>query len=133
MQSARVYVTSEHQVEVSGAHASNIAKHGAAGSWWLTCRPAPFFSVRIGTPTGLWFRISIPCMIPVRIILMTMKLETSKRTGIRNIQETDITDFSRAIYEKLDKQFSRAIPRTEFSPLYNCHGLTFASRRTRVE
>jgi hypothetical protein len=30
MDSACVYVTSEHRVEVCGAHASNIAKRGAA-------------------------------------------------------------------------------------------------------
>jgi len=44
MQSARVYVTSEHQVEVSGAHASNIAKRGAASVAVLQGGPAPLLA-----------------------------------------------------------------------------------------
>jgi hypothetical protein len=41
MESASVYVTSEHRVEVCGAHASKIAKRGAASVVVLKCGPAP--------------------------------------------------------------------------------------------
>ena len=44
MQSARVYVTSEHQVEVSGAHASKIANRGAASVAVLQGGPAPLLA-----------------------------------------------------------------------------------------
>mgnify|MGYP001562690834 CR=1 FL=1 len=63
---------------------------------------------------------------------MTIRLETSKRTGIVNSQEREISVFDLNWARKLMRQFPKAIPRTEPTALYNCHGLTFASRRTRI-
>jgi hypothetical protein len=61
-----------------------------------------------------------------------IRLETSKRTGIDNVQVVDISAFERNWNARIPKAHPRAEPRTQPSPIYNCHGLTFASRRTRV-
>lgn len=62
-----------------------------------------------------------------------IRLETSTRTGIDNIQVHDISIYERRMNERIERKFSGRIEkRTDMSPLYNCHGLTFASRRTRV-
>jgi hypothetical protein len=62
-----------------------------------------------------------------------IRLETSRRTGIRNNQGFEISAFNRNWSESLPKDFPYAIRRTGMSALYNCHGLTFACRRTRIE
>ena len=64
---------------------------------------------------------------------MSIKLETSKRTGIPNHQDTEISSFHLNWSKQLDKKHPNAKRRTESSAAYNCHGLTFASRRTRIE
>jgi len=61
-----------------------------------------------------------------------IRLETSKRTGIENFQLGDVSDFERNWAADIPRQYPRIVPRTDLSPLYNCHGLTFASRRTRI-
>jgi hypothetical protein len=61
-----------------------------------------------------------------------IRVETSKRTGIDNIQVMDVSAFERNWSVDIPKRYPRATQRTEMSPLYNCHGLTFASRRTRI-
>lgn len=61
-----------------------------------------------------------------------IRLETSKRTGIDNFQLFDIAASERNWNARLPKLHPRAEQRTQPSPVYNCHGLTFASRRTRV-
>lgn len=60
-----------------------------------------------------------------------IRLETSKRTGIDNLQFFEISDFERNWAAEIPKLY-RVQQRTDMSPLYNCHGLTFACRRTRV-
>jgi hypothetical protein len=62
-----------------------------------------------------------------------IRLETSRRTGIHNVQEFEISAFHLNWNARIPKDFPDATPRGEMSALYNCHGLTFASRRTRVE
>lgn len=64
---------------------------------------------------------------------MTIRLETSKRSGIRNFQGCEISEFHRNWNEEIKKTYPRVTPRTDMSALYNCHGLTFACRRTRIE
>lgn len=59
-------------------------------------------------------------------------LETSKRTGIRNYQDHEISAFDLNWSRTLPRLFPRAVARTDSSPSYNCHGLTFASRRTKI-
>jgi hypothetical protein len=61
-----------------------------------------------------------------------IRLETSKRNGIDNVQEFEISTFYINWSKELPKNYPKAVPRTGMSALYNCHGLTFASRRTRV-
>jgi len=61
-----------------------------------------------------------------------IRLETSKRSGIDNLQIFDISAFERNWNARIPKLHPRAEQRTAASPIYNCHGLTFACRRTRV-
>ncbi len=61
-----------------------------------------------------------------------IRLETSKRNGIDNTQSFDISAFERNWSAEIPKKYPKAKQRTEMSALYNCHGLTFASRRTRI-
>jgi hypothetical protein len=61
-----------------------------------------------------------------------IRLETSKRTGIENLQGYEISTFELNWSAEIPKLHPSAIQRTGSSALYNCHGLTFASRRTRV-
>lgn len=63
---------------------------------------------------------------------MRLRLETSKGRGIENDQQFDISQFERNWSVEIAKRHPQAKRRTEGSALYNCHGLTFASRRTRV-
>ena len=64
---------------------------------------------------------------------MAIRLETSKRQGIANHQDTEISAYCRNWARDLPKAHPKAIQRTPLSPTYNCHGLTFANRRTRIE
>ena len=61
-----------------------------------------------------------------------IRLETSRRTGIENAQLSDVSAFERNWASEIPKRHPRVIARTDLSPIYNCHGLTFASRRTRI-
>ena len=61
-----------------------------------------------------------------------IRLETSKRTGIPNKQVGEISPVEMNINKTIPRRFPNIVQRTEMSPLYNCHGLTFASRRTRL-
>src|SRR5262245_13590387 len=64
---------------------------------------------------------------------MAIRLETSARSGIANFQTTQISAFHLNWSKDIAKQHPQARPRTPPSPTYNCHGLTFASRRTSIE
>lgn len=64
---------------------------------------------------------------------MSIRLETSKRQGIRNHQDEEISPSVRNWGRDLPRLHQKAQLRTNMSPVYNCHGLTFASRRTRIE
>src|SRR5229473_533486 len=66
-------------------------------------------------------------------IRMAIRLETSKRTGIDNHQDHEISAFHLNWARRIGRDHPQARPRTDLSALYNCHGLTFASRRTRIE
>ena len=61
-----------------------------------------------------------------------IRLETSKRRGIDNHQDRQISTFEENWARDLPKQYPLAKPRTGMSAEYNCHGLTFASRRTHI-
>lgn len=62
-----------------------------------------------------------------------IRLETSKGNGIDNYQGSEISQCERNWAASIPKDYPRAKPRTGMSPLYNCHGLTFASRRTTID
>ena len=64
---------------------------------------------------------------------MDIRLETSKGRGIDNIQGGDISELTLKWEREILKTFANVKARTKPSPIYNCHGLTFASRRTRIE
>ena len=61
-----------------------------------------------------------------------IRLETSKRTGIRNDQGTDIKWGALEYLKKIAAGRPNVKTRTGPSPLFNCHGLTFGSRRTKI-
>ena len=63
---------------------------------------------------------------------MAIVLQTSKRRGIDNFQDADTPELHRKWFKALSRLHPNAIQRTEPSALFNCHGLTFASRRTKV-
>ena len=63
---------------------------------------------------------------------MMIGVETSKQTRIRTEQGAGLTNLDRGIDREFDDKFKNARRRTEVSALYNCHGMTFASRRTRI-
>jgi hypothetical protein len=63
---------------------------------------------------------------------MMIRHETSAATGIDNEQRTDISVYDRNLAERFARKHPWAKPRTTPSAMYNCHGMTFASRRTRI-
>src|SRR5437667_12124675 len=63
---------------------------------------------------------------------VAIRLETSKKRGIDNHQDFEVTQVHRRWFYRLSTLHPNAITRTDPSPLFNCHGLTFASRRTKI-
>ena len=63
---------------------------------------------------------------------MAIRLETSQRRGIENHQDSELTRLDLNWARDIASSYPNAQPRTLPSATYNCHGLTFASRRTRV-
>lgn len=59
-------------------------------------------------------------------------LHTRKRQNILNCQCYEFSNYEKNLFPYFEKKFPKAIPRTVPIPIYNCHGLTFASRRTRI-
>ena len=62
-----------------------------------------------------------------------MRLETSQGRGIKHIQESEITVYEINWDRRFEKTYDKAQRRTAPSALFNCHGLTFASRRTKID
>lgn len=63
---------------------------------------------------------------------MSIRIETSRRRGIDNHQDAEILEGQMMWFKTLPKMHPNAIPRTKPSALFNCHGLTFASRRSKI-
>ncbi len=61
-----------------------------------------------------------------------IQLQTRLGNNIENSQEHDFSITERNYFQMLDRKFPNANIRTPENPIYNCHGLTFASRRTRI-
>ena len=64
---------------------------------------------------------------------MPHRLDTAENNGIHNEQGRGNLTYGQLCYiEDLCKAHADAIPRTQNSIFYNCHGLTFACRRTKI-
>lgn len=63
-----------------------------------------------------------------------LRLQTRQRNEIRNDQRRDIDPSMRFGLEAIRKKYAWAkLPeRATDTPIYNCHGMTFASRRTGI-
>lgn len=68
----------------------------------------------------------------LRAYRMTIRVETSKSRIVDNFQDHDIPEMQLRYFRRLAAQFPNARQRTEPSALFNCHGLTFATRRTKI-
>lgn len=63
----------------------------------------------------------------------SITVQTRKGNNIKNFQPSCISNFmSKQIYNEA-KKYGAIIIRTSPIPYYNCHGMTFASRRTCIE
>lgn len=61
-------------------------------------------------------------------------LETSKGTKIDNYQIFEISQFEKNQFARYSKNnYPLAVFRNSPSPVYNCHGMSFASRRTNID
>jgi hypothetical protein len=70
---------------------------------------------------------------PGSIPRTSIELRTRKNTPIFNSQEHDLTPFYLHLVESYKKRFEgRVVFLSVPSPIYNCHGFTFASRRTAI-
>jgi hypothetical protein len=64
----------------------------------------------------------------------SITLETSKGTKIDNYQIFEISQFEKNQFADYSKQnYPFAIFRNSPSPIYNCHGMSFACRRTNID
>jgi len=64
---------------------------------------------------------------------MQLVLTTSKGHTIDNVQVTEVSAFERNWNLRLERDWGNRVHfRTSLSPVYNCHGLTFSSRRCRI-
>ncbi len=61
-----------------------------------------------------------------------LKLQTRLGRDILNIPEKNVSEFVRNQFRLLDKKHLKAQRKTQCLPFFNCHGLTFASRRTWI-
>jgi hypothetical protein len=61
-----------------------------------------------------------------------IRLQTALKHDIPNLQFSEISAFERNWAADLPTHYPEATFRTALCARYNCHGLTFASRRTRI-
>jgi hypothetical protein len=61
-----------------------------------------------------------------------LNLDTALGNPINNEQTSEFSAFERAQADALYRRYNKAILRSNPDPLYNCHGLTFACRRTGI-
>src|SRR6266446_4082298 len=64
---------------------------------------------------------------------LELELDSAMGLHIDNLQSDEITRLEMAEYANLERRFGDMVrPRTEPCPRYNCHGMTFAGRRTGI-
>ncbi len=59
-------------------------------------------------------------------------LQTRRGRNISNTQSGFLTNVDKSMFPDLQKKYPKITLRGMPNPLYNCHGLTFASRRTAI-
>jgi len=59
-------------------------------------------------------------------------VQTRKGVAIENYQSHEFSQQEKNQFRAVENRFHPLKWRTEASPIYNCHGLTFASRRTGI-
>jgi len=59
-------------------------------------------------------------------------VQTREANDIENCQGDSLNAFDQAQFIDMRNRFTLAIPRSNPTPIYNCHGLVFASRRTGI-
>ena len=59
-------------------------------------------------------------------------LHTRIRHDIPNSQSHEFHSYEKRLFLELEGKFSKAVFREPPNPIYNCHGLIFASRRTGI-
>ena len=64
----------------------------------------------------------------------TLRMDSAAGSQIDNYQSDEISPFETASLHSIESQYARwTEERNAPTPRYNCHGLTFASRRTAVD
>lgn len=64
---------------------------------------------------------------------MAICLQTSKGRNIPNRQGSQLDHIQQDLIGWIENDYARAEIRTGVSTLFNCHGLTFGSRRVKIE
>jgi len=72
-------------------------------------------------------------MIPIIGLKTTNKFETRAGTQIIGFINDDINPQIFNYVRKLERDYPKAIPRSDISSNYNCHGLIFSSRRCFID
>ena len=62
----------------------------------------------------------------------SIRLDTTQGNPIENAQTLEISEFEKNQFNAFDKWCENATIRSTPTPTYNCHGMTFASRRTGI-
>jgi hypothetical protein len=65
-------------------------------------------------------------------LVSSIILHTRNRIAIDNCQPLIFTKLEESGFADLKKRYPAVIPRNAPTPIYNCHGMTFASRRTAI-
>lgn len=64
---------------------------------------------------------------------MGIALETSKGNSIDNVQVSDFSAYEKNWNQFLEREWQGQVTfKTSLTPIYNCHGMTFATRRCRI-
>lgn len=71
-------------------------------------------------------------VIPGQAYRQSIALQTRERWDIPNSQSFETSLWCEAQLEEFRRRYSHALFRTGIIPIYNCHGLTFAARRSTI-
>lgn len=62
----------------------------------------------------------------------TIRVDTSQGTHVENFQYFELSSFEMGQFSAFNKWLENTTERHPPTPRYNCHGMTFASRRTGI-